>query len=165
MKYRGRALVILGLTGISIWVIISALKWPPKTALFPLVIGIFVFLMAAIELFFTLLRRKESDGDKIEVMDFKFSQEVDQALAKRRTITMFLWILGFLFMILLFGFPITVPLCIFLYVKFEGKEGWGISLGLTAVIGIFFYFLFIWLLRTRFEEGWIFEGLKQVLKS
>lgn len=162
MRYSGKALVIFCLWVMAIWVIISALKWPPKTALFPLIIGIAVFLMALAELLFTLFGKEE--GGEETVMDFQLSRDTDPALATRRTISISIWILGFLLMILLLGFPVTAPLCIFLYLKLEGKERWGISLGVAAGVGACFYFLFIWLLNTSFEEGWVIEGLKKGLK-
>jgi inner membrane protein involved in colicin E2 resistance len=81
-------------------------------------------------------------------------------LATRRTLLGFGWIIGFFLLILLFGFLIAVPLMVFLFLKVQAKERWGISLLLTGLALVFFYGLFIWLLSIPFPVGWILEGLK-----
>jgi hypothetical protein len=48
----------------------------------------------------------------------------------------------------------------FLYLKFDGKEGWGVSISMTIVVWMCFYFLFIWFMKTHFAEGLIIEWLK-----
>jgi hypothetical protein len=44
--------------------------------------------------------------------------------------------------------------------KVQAKERWVISLLLTGLALFFFLGLFVWLLKTPFSEGWIFEVLK-----
>jgi len=59
---------------------------------------------------------------------------------------------GFFLLILFLGFTISVPLFTFLYLKLHGKEGWGMSIGLSASALACFYGLFVWLLSTPFPE-------------
>ncbi len=92
-------------------------------------------------------------------MDFKLSEEVDPAVARRRTWTAFGWIIGFFFLIVLFGFNIGIPLFVFLYIKWHGGEKWLISILMTVGSWIFFWGLFIWLLDTPMPEGWVFRWL------
>ena len=146
---------------ISAWVVISALKWPLKTALFPLVISISVLLMTSAELLLSLFG-KEEGAKKGAAIDFKFSEDIDKKVVLRRTITIFSWIVGFFFLINIFGFPIAVVLFVFLYLKIHGREKWGISLIMTFVSWFFFWGLFIWLLNTPMMEGWIFQWLRAV---
>jgi hypothetical protein len=159
MRYSGRVLMLFFLVGVAIWVIITAQQWPPKTALFPEVIGSFILILSLAELFFTLFRKEES-GEETDLMDFKLSKDMDQALVNRRILSILLWIVGFLLGIVFLGFPVTALLFMFLYLKFDGKEGWKVSIGITAVVWASFYILFIWFLQTRFEEGWVIELLK-----
>jgi hypothetical protein len=84
----------------------------------------------------------------------------DKALEKKRTINICLWIFGFFFMVLLIGFPIAVPLFVFLYMKLQGKEKWGVSLLMTLVAWGSFYGLFVKFCDIPFMEGWIQQGLK-----
>ena len=108
------------------------------------------------------LFEKEGVGAKHSAIDFKLSEDIDQTLAIRRTLLAFAWIIGFFLMILFFGFHLAVPLYVFLYLKLQGKEGWGISLPLMISAWVFFYGVFVWLLDTPFQEGWIFKGLRTI---
>ncbi len=53
----------------------------------------------------------------------------------------------------LIGFPLTVPLFIFFFLKFQSEAGWLQSLALTAGTWIFFYLLFQRLVHIQFEAG------------
>jgi hypothetical protein len=161
MKYRGKHLMNLCLMGIAVGVIITAMKWPFRTAFFPLMVSIFLFFGALADLLLNLFRSKEA-ATKQGVVDFQLSEDIDPALATRRTLLSFAWIIGFFFLILFFGFIIAVPLMVFLFLKVQAKEKWGISLLLTGLALVFFYGLFVWLLDTPFSEGWIYEGLKML---
>jgi len=151
----------LCLMGIAVGVIITAMKWPFRTAFFPLMVSIFLFFGAMADLLLNLFGRKEA-ATKQGAVDFQLSKDIDPALATWRTLLAFVWIVGFFFFILLFGFLIAVPLMVFLFLKVQAKEKWGISLLLTGSALVFFYGLFVWLLDTPFSEGWIFQGLKML---
>jgi len=159
MRFSGRILMLFFSIGIGIYVILSAQKWPPRTALFPEVIGAVVVILALVALFFNLFRKGES-GEETDLMDFRLSKDVDQARVTRRVLSVMLWVVGFLVGILLLGFPITALFFMFLYLKCDGREGWKTSVGITAIVWAGFYVLFIWLLKTRFNEGWIIEWFK-----
>jgi len=151
----------LCLIAIAVTVIITALKWPLKTALFPVVIGIPVILMTMADLLLNLSGR-EKRVEKQAAVDFKLSEDIDQTLATRRTLLAFAWIIGFFLMILFFGFHLAIPLYVLLYLKLQGRERWRISLPLMISAWVFFYGLFVWLLATPFQEGWIFKGLRAI---
>ena len=160
VRYSGKALIIFLLGVIGVWTIISAQKWPLKSALFPLVIGSLTFLMAIAELFFVLFGKEEKEEEPT-VIDFTLHKGTEQKLANRRTISIFLWMLGFFALILLIGFPLATLLFIFLYLKLEAKQGWLISFGITAAICTCFFMVYVWLLENPFLEGWIYEGLRR----
>jgi hypothetical protein len=63
-------------------------------------------------------------------------------------------------MVLLIGFPIAVPLFVFLYMKLQGKEKWGVSLLMTFIAWASFYGLFVKFCDVPFMEGWVQQGLK-----
>ena len=163
MRYSGAHLMSLCLMVISAGVVITALKWPFRAALFPVIIGISVFFMAIAELLLNLFGKNEMVVKEAAV-DFSLSEGMDKALEIRRTLVIFAWIVGFFGLIIFFGFTIAVPLFVFLYLKLQGKEGWGISLIFSVSAWVFFYGLFIWLLNTPFQEGWVIENLRKVIQ-
>jgi len=130
--------------------VIAATAWPLKAALFPLVIGVPLFCLAAAEALWTLFGTDPANG---EVRDFQLSIGKDTL---RRTLVAAGWIFAFFAAIVLLGFPISVPLFVFLYLKLQGREGWGISIAITLGTWAVFYGLFDLLLHLPFPAGWLF---------
>lgn len=140
-----------GIMALSAWAVVSALAWPWKAALFPLVIGIPVFCLAAAEVLWVLF----GVTPRSVVMDFQISEDLPMKVALRRTLVAIGWMVGFFAGIVLLSFSIAVPLFVFLYVKFQGREGWGLSLVFTLVVWALFYGVFDRLLHLPFPDGWI----------
>jgi Trk-type K+ transport system membrane component len=113
-----------------------------------MIVSSFIIFMAVAFWLVTIFGKKTSGEG--EVMDVQRSEEGDQKSSHRQLIAICLWVIGFLLLILLFGF---------LYLKCEGKEGWAVSICMSAGVWACFYFLFIWLLQTSFPEGWIMAWL------
>jgi hypothetical protein len=131
--------------------VVIAMDWPLKARLFPMAIGIPVFCMAAAEVVWGLLRPAERVG----AMDFRPSEHLSSSVAAGRALIAVAWMLGFLAGIALVGFPLAVPLLVFLYAKLQGREGWGLSVGLAAAVWGAFYGVFDRLLHLPFPDGWI----------
>lgn len=147
----GLALAIMALSAYGIY---SALDWPLKSKLFPLVIAIPLFCLATAEALWVLFG-KEGAGS---ASDFKLSQDQPAEVARRRTLLAAGWAIGFFAMIVLLGFPIAVAVLVFAYLKVQGKEGWLFSIVFTAAVWFFFYGLFELLLHMHFPDGWLFGG-------
>ena len=145
----GLAVLIMVLAG---WGTLSALDWPWKAKLFPLVIGIPLFCLATVEALWELLGAR---GAKRTAADFQFSADQPPEVARRRTLLATAWIFGFFAMIVLLGFPLAVALLVFLYLKVQGKEGWIFTIVFTAAVWGFFYGLFDMLLHLPFPPGWL----------
>jgi len=141
------------MAAVSAGVVLTALKWPFKTALFPVIIGGSVFALSFAELVLSLFEKE--GAKKHSAMDFKLSEDVEKGVATRRTLLTFGWIVGFFVLIMLLGFVIAVPLFVLLYLRIQGKEKWPLSLILTGASFVFFWGLFIWLLDTPMPMGWI----------
>jgi hypothetical protein len=161
MRLSGKLLMSLCLMAIAIGVMITAMKWPFRTALFPMIVSIFLFFGALTDFLLNLLGRKEVVS-KQGTVDFQLSDDIDPEIASRRTLVAFGWIIGFFFLILLLGFSVALPLMVFLFLKVQTRERWGISLLLTGIALVFFLGLFVWLLNIPFPAGWIVEGLKRL---
>src|SRR3970040_23299 len=116
--------------------VIIAWDCPLKAKLFPLVIAIPVFCMATAEVIWGLL----DPAARSEAMDFKLSAQLPQKIATRRTVLLvasfvaIAWMLGFLAAIFLLGFPLAVAFMVFVFVKFQGREGWFTSGVFTIVV-------------------------------
>jgi hypothetical protein len=133
--------------------IFAATGWPWKAALFPLAIGIPLFSLAAVEALWTLFGRADTGRNEMEVA------LTTQAGAQRRILVAVAWMLGFFAAVVLLGFPIAVPLFLFLYLKLQGGEGWLLSVGITLAVTAVFYGLFDALLHLPFPAGWLFSLL------
>lgn len=133
----------------------SSSQWPFRAALFPRVVALPLLFLAAAEMVLSVLSpEKETEGHAV---DFQLTTDVDPVTTRKRTLMIFAWALGFLFMILLVGFLLAVPLFVFLYLKVAGKEGWTLTLLLTAVSWVFMEAIFNRLLHLPFPEGWLFS--------
>ena len=129
-------------------------SWPFRTALFPRVIALPILLLALIELALSVWSSEsEREGHSV---DFQFTDTVEPALARKRTIAITVWTLAFLALILLVGFPLAVPIFVFAYLKIAGREQWPLTLILTAISWLSMEGLFNRLLHLPFPEGLIF---------
>jgi hypothetical protein len=129
-------------------------SWPFRTALFPRVIALPILLLALIELALSVWgSEKERDGHAV---DFQLTDTVEPALARKRTIAIIMWTLGFLALIVLVGFPLAVPIFVFAYLKIAGREPWTLTIALTAISWLAMDGLFDRLLHLPFPEGLVF---------
>ena len=142
MRLSGAALFSLGLAFVAAYAVYAAMRWPPKAALFPLTMGIPLFALAAVQ---TLVELREPAVG---------------AGPLGRVVVVFAWMAAFIALVLLAGFPITVPLFVFFYLVAESREKLGVSLVLAAAAWGAFHLLFERLLHFPFEAGLIREWLQ-----
>lgn len=155
---KGSALFCLFLIAVAGFAIFSSLGWTFKTKLFPLSVSIPLLVLATVQLLLMIFEKGEtSEG---AAMDLDFANDVPPEVARRRVIGMFGWIAGFILLVYLLGFPLTVPLFIFLYLKFESAVSWLSSIAVTAITWGCFYMLFQWLVHIQFEAGAIQSWLR-----
>jgi hypothetical protein len=151
MHSKASLVLGVGIMLLSAAAVVIALDWPWKARLFPLVIGIPVFCMATAEVVSGLL----DPAARSEAMEFKLTGHTPGGSVARRTLLAVAWMIGFFAAIVLLGFLVAVPLFVFLYLKLQGREGWGMSLGFCAAVWAFFYGIFDRLLHLPFPAGWI----------
>jgi len=154
MHSRASLALGLGIMAVSGYGVIAAWSWPWKAALFPLVIGIPVLVLAGVEVLWVIL----GTSARGEAEDFRFSHQLPAQELLKRSAAAAGWILGFFAAIVLLGFPLAVPLFVFLYLKLQGKEGWVFCAVFTAAVWLFFYGLFDRLLHLPFPAGWLITG-------
>jgi hypothetical protein len=148
------SLVIVMMAAYWIW---EARSLPPRVQLVPYTIGFPVLAIALLQ-FVASLRalRQPLTVDRPETtsrppeggLDFSSADavaatataelavadpEVDAAVAQRRGIQIFLWILGFWVAIMLLGFRVGAPLMTFLFLHIASREQLRVSLAFTFV--------------------------------
>ena len=136
-----------------------AQDWRMQARLYPWTIGIPMLILAIVQVILELKGVKAKQSSDATPMDYQFSKVTDPVLARKRTITMFSWLVGFFFGIWLLGFPIAIALMMFTYLKFQGSESWVLSSALTVIAWLFFYGLFVRLLHLPFPEGLLITWL------
>jgi hypothetical protein len=139
VRLSGAALFGVGLAVVAAYAIYAALRWPPKAALFPLTMGIPLLVLALAQ---TLIELRDPPPPAAPA-------------ARRRTFVVFAWMVTFIVLVLLAGFPIAVPIFVFSYLVMESRERWGLSIALAAAAWGVFHLLFERLLHFPFETGLI----------
>ena len=149
--HKGRMFFCGFLILVAAAAIYLALEWPFKAALFPLSVSIPLVILAAIQLGQLFLGK----GEIVEsaAVDLEFSSDVPPEVERRRVITAFSWIAGFVLCVYLIGFPLTVPLFICCYLRFESGVGRLPTIAATAITWAMFYGLFQKLVHLQFEQG------------
>ena len=137
MRLSGAAVFSLGLAAVAGYAVYAALRWPPKAALFPLVMGIPLLVLAVAQLVVDLRERPAA------------------APESRRALGVLAWMVAFIVLVLLLGFPIAVPVFVLAYLVTSGREGWVLSVVLAAAAWAAFHLLFQRLLHFPFEDGLI----------
>jgi hypothetical protein len=140
VRLSGAALFSLGLAAVAAYAVYYALRWPPKAALFPLTMGIPLLVLAVAQ---TLVELRDPPA------------QAGPAAAGRRSLALFAWMGAFIAFVLFAGFPIAVPLFVFLYLVMQSREGWVLSIALAAAAWGAFHLLFVRLLHFPFEAGLI----------
>jgi len=140
VRLSGAAFFSLALDVVAAYAVYTALRCPPKAALFPLTMGIPLLVLALAQ---TLVELRDP------------ATPVQPPGARAKTFTVFAWMATFIMLVLLAGFPIAVPLFVFSYLVMESREGAGLSIALAAVAWGVFHLLFERLLHFPFEAGLI----------
>ena len=97
MRASGAAVFSAGLAVAAAYAVFTALRWPPKAALFPLVMGIPLLVLALAQMVIELREPQRAEGPPG---------------AGRAALAILAWMAGFIALVLLIGFPLAVPLLI-----------------------------------------------------
>lgn len=149
--HKGRLLFCFILIAIAAFSTYSASGWTFKTGFFPLAVSIPLLILATVQLLLEIFGKEERAAGA--AVDLDFASDVPTELARRRVLTTFGWIGGFIFFVYLIGFPLTVPLFVLGYLKFQSAVSWRNSVAITAVTWGIFYALFERLVHLQFEAG------------
>jgi len=137
----------------------TAKDWRLQARLYPWAIGIPMLALALVQLVLDLRGIEPTKSPDHAPVDVQFAKRADPVVARRRTLNIFSWIVGYIIAIWLIGFFYSVPLLVFLYLKVQSRERWPLSIALTAIAWIFFWALFDRLLHLPFPDGALFTWL------
>ena len=143
MRVSGAVVFSAVLATAAAYAVVTALRWPAKAALFPLVMGIPLLVLALAQM---LIDLRDPQGPEAP------PEGAGAALA------VLAWMAGFIVLVLLLGFPLAVPIFIFSYLLVAGREHWLLSLGLAGAAWGVFHLLFRKLLHFPFEAGLLIGG-------
>ena len=141
----------LFLIAVAGYVIYAASHWSFKTGFFPLAIAIPLMILALLQLSLELFGGPEAKAER--AAEAEFSNALSPAESRRRALAAFSWIALFVLLVYLVGFPIAVPLFLFLYLRLQSKVGWSFSTVLTVLAWGAFYAVFERLIRLQFAPG------------
>lgn len=143
MRISGAAAFSAGLAVVAAYAVLTALRWPPKAALFPLVMGIPLLVLALVQM----------------VLDWRAVRPLEDAPQDTRAaLGVLAWMAGFIALVFLLGFPLAVPLFVFGYLTLAGREPWLLSGALALAAWGAFHLLFEKLLHFPFDSGWLIGG-------
>jgi hypothetical protein len=151
MKLKGHTVFAVFLLLVSGYVVFSASRWSFKTGFFPLAVAIPLIVLVLLHLALELFAPPErAGGPSVEA---EFATDVEPRAARRRAFGLFAWVVGFITLVFVVGFPVAVPLFLFFYLTLQSGVGLFQSTGLTACAWAFFYFVFQRLIHLQFEDG------------
>lgn len=142
MARKASLALAIGILLAAGYAVFAARGWQWKAALFPMAIGIPIFCLALIEAIWAF---RGEDGP--------------EEPAPRGIALPWAWMIAFLALIVLVGFPIAVAAFLLIYLKVQAKEGWIFTIVLTALVWGAFYGLFDLMLHLPFPAGWLLEWL------
>jgi hypothetical protein len=144
VRISGPAIFSLGVAALGGYATFAAAGWPLKAKLFPLVLGIPLCALGLVQLVFEL-RAKQDPSAPPE--------------ATRRVAAVFAWMVAFILLVLLAGFPMAVPVFVLAYLIVHRAASIAAALLITAAAWGAFHLLFQRLLHFPFESGLIQDWL------
>lgn len=188
MQATGKICMALFMLCLFIGMVLSATAYPSKASFLPFVIGIPAIILTTLQLFIELLawRRHKELGvkhtrtaiekvqDKLEKqlhkkVDLDIAHEdlhvvvedkMDIGASKlQREAVLFGAFFGLVGGILLFGFWLTIPVFLILFLRLNEKDNWVFVLSLTGTAWLVLFLVFDQLLGIILHQGFVTEYL------
>ncbi|MFQ5851574.1 MAG: tripartite tricarboxylate transporter TctB family protein [Candidatus Binatia bacterium] len=159
MKFKPEILVSLGFVVFFGGAVYLARGWILHARLFPWSIGIPGLILSIVQVWRDSsgwLEKSPERGKGVQV-DEVYQRTLPARVELARTLCLFGWMLGIILAIWLLGFDKAIPVFVFLYTRFQAREGWVLSLGMTAGTVAFVWGLFDYLLGLQWSPGVLFQ--------
>lgn len=131
-----------------------AMTYPPETRLLPLVIGIPGILLAAIQV------GVDMAGARREAGSAKDADAVESALAAgtiKSELVLLAYLAALAAAILLFGFWLTIPVFLIVFLRAHEAESWRLTLGLALGAWAGLYLVFDQVLEILVHRGFVID--------
>ena len=143
MRFPLRSLFTLGVMAVAAYAVYTSKDWTLGTGLFPWFVGIPVLALTSVELVLEFYHSARPAGtEHTDTGDLQVDMSMGMRVLVLRALGFLGWLLGLFFGIILFGFFISIPLFTLLYLRYQAKEGWLLSSGLTLGTFVFSVGLF-----------------------
>ncbi len=179
-KYSNSAMTLLMLL-IFVTMVAVASRYPAGARFMPFVLGFPAIALCLLQLFLDARERRMtaktaglSEIEKAEAQVARFvgkpihfdvgdlllpQTDLDPREQVRRELIAWGYFLGFIAGIILFGFHISVPIFLMLFLRLRAKASWRMTIGLTAIASFVLFFAFENVLRISLHRGFITEYL------
>ena len=145
----------------AIFVIMVVIAWdyPPQSRFLPLVIGIPGIVLTLVQLWVDV--RRDVRGRPSPTSRTKASGSHQGTSQLRRELVLFAYFVGLVAGVLLFGFWVTVPVFLVVFLRLHERENWKFVIALTGASWLAIYIIFDQLLGIVLHTGFLTEYLKR----
>jgi hypothetical protein len=161
MSVDGKVVMSLVMLTIFTGMVGMALTYPPETRLLPLVIGIPGMLLGLIQVGVEIrdARRKAGsvEGAVTAEKDGESEESAPSAVIVKREIVLLAYLAALAVSILLFGFWLTIPVFVIVFLRAHERESWRLTLGLSLGAWAVLYLIFDRLLEIILHQGFVIE--------
>jgi ABC-type multidrug transport system fused ATPase/permease subunit len=182
-RYSNSFMTVLMLVIFTGMVIIAS-RYPAGARFMPFVLGFPAIALCLLQLFLDARERhlaKAKAKSEVELAQEQVSRAVGHAVHFDVTDTMmpeegldprehlrregiaWAYFLGLIAGIILFGFHISVPLFLVLFLRYRAKASWKMTLGLTVVASFILFFAFERLLHIPLHTGFITDSVMDMI--
>ena len=162
MRFRIGTLLPVGVVLFFSYALFEARDFSFVARIFPLVAGTGGLILGLLGLVADLRAKGKIVGQE-GLIDLAPDQSLPVAVMQKRALRVISWLLGLYLGIWVLGFKISIALFFFLFLRFSGRLGWRLTVGLTAFAVFLFLFAFEKLLTLYWPEGLIGPWLKEIL--
>ena len=128
-----------------------AKDWPIRASIIIILLGGIGVVLALVQLALDF-KAARAEGSKVARPTFEV-QAIEHE-GRWGSLEIWAWLWGLFFAVHLVGFPIALPLFVFLYVKSYGGS-WLTAIILTAVTGSFLYGVYDYFLNVPWPKPWL----------
>jgi hypothetical protein len=185
-KYSNSFMTLLMLVIFTGMVIIAS-RYPAGARFMPFVLGFPAIALCLLQLFLDARERRRNNAAPVEqASDVQIAEEqVSRAVGHqvhfdvgdillpeqglppgeqlRREVIVWAYFLAFILGIILFGFHLSVPIFLVLFLRYRAEASWRLTLGLTAGVCIFLFAVFEYVLRITLHTGFITDRIMDAI--
>ncbi|HEU4343289.1 MAG TPA: tripartite tricarboxylate transporter TctB family protein [Candidatus Binatia bacterium] len=163
-RTRNDILISAFLVLFLLWVVWEARSWPFRTRLFPWAVGFPVLALALLQLAYSswsvIRQRSMGEGNGSETREkATATAPLEPTSVGRRTLSIAAWTVAFALGFWLFGFRAGGPILSLVFLRFQARESWTMSVLYSSGVYLFFFLGFELTLGVPLPAGVIATSL------